>query len=275
MSVMVEAENYPLAFREAERKAGRALAMLTVAVDTQRYRFLPVVANKLPGPAGIDTSNYSTAGFGATTVYEKDVLRSVAMDYAKDLVALSERDKVFATALGFLQAAWRLGEIPFALPEIHKAVLSNCFLVLEAISNAVTKEWKKRNRADTARTKEEITNSLAVQLARTEDGTAKVKAVGEAHRQMQRADLAFQSLKIEAAGRALEVEDRFVALAGELNDLRNRKLGHGGTVQEEDLDEWIFKSDDPRFAGDPGHFGKAERTAMAYLDAYALSALGR
>ena len=67
----------------------------------------------------------------------------------------------------------------------------------------------------------------------------------------------------------IRVEDRFIELAVELSELRNRKLNHPGSMDVENLNEWIYKSEDPRLSGDPGHFGKGELTAMAYLEAYA------
>lgn len=91
----------------------------------------------------------------------------------------------------------------------------------------------------------------------------------EAHRELQRADRFFQNLKLKTAGETLGVEKKFVELAVELSELRNKKLNHPGSVGAEDLNEWIYKPDDPRLSGDPGHFGKGELTAMTYLKAYA------
>lgn len=62
--------------------------------------------------------------------------------------------------------------------------------------------------------------------------------------------------------------ERFISLAKELANLRNRQLGHAGSTGPAQLKDWIYKSDDPRLSGDPGHFGKGELTAMAYLRGY-------
>ena len=77
------------------------------------------------------------------------------------------------------------------------------------------------------------------------------------------------ALKLKTAGHMLGVEKRFVELAVELSELRNKKLNHPSSIGAEDIDEWIHKPSDPRLSGGEGHFGKGEQTALAYLKAYA------
>jgi hypothetical protein len=266
LSIVVTERDPAQALREAEREAHKHLSALGLAVGIQRYRFCPAVMNRLPGGGAIDPSDRITTGWLGAVVYESESLESAAVDYARTLV--SNPDDTIGRAFGFLQAAWRLIDVPFGVPEVNKAVLSNCFLVVEVVSNAVTKEWRRRNKADTVSRQATTAEGLVEELSRNKGATERIRAVRRAYQEIQRADLNFQSLKIKEAGDILGVEKKFVDLAGELNDLRNQKLGHAGQVEEEELDEWIYKSEDSRMANDPGHFGKAEQTAMAYLRAY-------
>jgi hypothetical protein len=97
-----------------------------------------------------------------------------------------------------------------------------------------------------------------------------VAAVRDANTQLRRADLHFQDLKLQAAGRALGVDEGIVSIATELNQIRNRALSHAGSEEPEALGRWVNRADDSRQPPDnPGHFGKAEHTAMAYVSAYA------
>ena len=117
-----------------------------------------------------------------------------------------------------------------------------------------------------------VVDELAEKLEELGSGAdvqKKAAVVREAHRDLQRADRFFQDLKLKTAGETLGVEERFVQLAVELSELRNKKLNHPGSIGAEDLDEWIYKPSDPRLVGDEGHFGKGEQTAIAYLKAYA------
>ena len=162
--------------------------------------------------------------------------------------------------------------MPLTDPAIHKAVLSNCFLVQETVANEVTKDWRKSNKEATRVRQETVVHELAEKLKElggTDDVQKKVAVVCEAYRDLQRADRFFQNLKLKTAGRMLGVEKRFVELAAELSELRNKKLNHPGSIGAEDIDEWIYKPSDPRLSGDEGHFGKGEQTALAYLKAYA------
>jgi len=110
---------------------------------------------------------------------------------------------------------------------------------------------------------------LRENLGGVESVPEKVAAVREAHTALQRAERHFQNLKLETTGQTLGVESRFIDLVKQLNKLRNKHLGHAGSTGSEELEEWIYKSNDPRLLGDPGHFGKGELAAMAYLNAYA------
>ncbi len=146
------------------------------------------------------------------------------------------------------------------------------FLVLETITDAVTKEWRKKNKEITQFRQRAVVDGLAEKLASlvgTDDAQKKVAAMREAHRELQQADRFFQDLKLKTAGETLSVERKFVELAGELSELRNKRLNYPSSVSVEDLSEWIYKSEDPRLSGYPGHFGEGEPTAMTYLKAYA------
>ena len=63
LSVTVDAPNEIRAFEKAEEEGNRCLGMLALTVSIQRYRFYPSVANKLPGPNGPDTRNYTSMGW--------------------------------------------------------------------------------------------------------------------------------------------------------------------------------------------------------------------
>lgn len=268
LSVVVEAANENDAFYKAPKEVDKCLGALALAVGAQRYRFYPSVANALPSSSGLDTRAYRTSGLGAVTVYEKEHLQADSLDYAKALLRMDEKDKVFEKAFDFLQAAWRLKDIPLGDPVVLRAILSNCFLALETISNSVTREWRKDNKESTLSEQELIVNTLWEKLKDVESVAKKIAAVREAHTRLQRAERQFQDLKLETAGQKLGVESRFIDLAKELNKLRNKHLGHAGSTSSEELVDWIYKSNDPRLLGDPGHFGKAELTATAYLKAY-------
>lgn len=134
--------------------------------------------------------------------------------------------------------------------------------------DAVTKEWRKKNRESVLLKQEAVVESLQNELNATANPPDKVPAVRDAYKDLQRAELFFQDLKLETAGLILALEERFVSLAKELGKLRNRHLGHAGSTGSAQVADWIYKSDDPRLLGDPGHFGKGELTAMAYLRAY-------
>jgi hypothetical protein len=45
-------------------------------------------------------------------------------------------------------------------------------------------------------------------------------------------------------------------------------LGHAGSGTDHEINDWIYKPEDERLPDEPGHFGKADLTAMAYLRAY-------
>jgi hypothetical protein len=268
LSVVVDAPDENSAYLEAEKEVTTFLDVLALAVGVQKYRFYASVANRIPEPGGVDTRNYMSTGISQATIYESMNLRAEDEEYARTLLGLAEQDKVFERAFGFLQSAWRLGNVPLVDSAIHKAVLSNCFLVVEAVSDAVTKGWRKENKKSTLSDQELIVDNLREQLNSIESASKAVAEVREAYKDLQRAERYFQDLKIDTAGSMLGVEKRFVELAKELSKLRNRHLGHAGSTGTKDLDDWIFKSDDSRLEGDPGHFGKGELTAMAYLNGY-------
>jgi hypothetical protein len=266
--ITVDALNDPGAFNQAEEEAGRHLGALALAVGVQRYRFYPSVAIKLPGPGGIDTRERGSTGTAMATVYESERLRVDDANYARALLELGYKDKVFQRAFGFLRAAWRLRDVPLDDPAILKAVLFNCFLVLETISDAVTRRWREENKPATLSQQGAVADDLREQLNATEEASKKVATIREAHKELQRADRQFQDLKLQTAGQILSIEGRFISLARELNKLRNTRLGHAGSTGSEELGAWIYKSNDPRLREDPGHFGKGELTAMAFLKAY-------
>jgi hypothetical protein len=191
------------------------------------------------------------------------------VDEAKALRVLSDEDSVWG-GRRFLHAAWQLKGIPIDEPTINRAVMSQLLPRLEAVSEAVTKEWRKRNRPDILKQQGQVVDDLQDALGRAAKPSKRVAAVRDANRALQRAELHFQDLKLEAAGQALGVEEGLIDLATELNRVRNRALGHAGPEEPGALGEWVNKSDDPRQPSDPaGHFGKAEHTAMAYVTAYA------
>jgi hypothetical protein len=264
----VYAPNEPLAFNKAHEEASRYLAALALAVGIQKYRFYPSVANNLPKAGGLDTRDRGSTGIATATVYQSERLHIGDVAHARTLLELGGKDKVFERAFGFLQAAWQLRDVPLADPAIHKAILSNCFFVLEAVSDAVTKEWRKKNKKDIFSQQELAIDDLRQNLNDNKGASKKVKAVKVAYRELQRAERYFQDLKLETAGHILGVEDKFISLARELNNLRNTRLMHAGSTGMKELETWIYKSDDLRLLGDPGHFGKGELTAMAYLRAY-------
>lgn len=271
LSITVTATNPPLAVSRAVEEADEYLAALTLAVGEQRYVFGPTVVEKLPDAGGVYPGQHLASRFGTAGVFYPEALERGDERYTKTLLELSEKNKAFGRAFGYLRAAWRLRGVPLADPAIHKAVLSNCFLALEAVADDVTKEWRKKNREITGARQRQAVDALAEKLEGLGDAadTKKVAAVREAHKALQRADRFFQDLKLRTAGDALGVEDRFVELAVELSKLRNKKLNHPGSMGAEDLNEWVYKPEDPRLSDDPGHFGKGELTAMAYLESYA------
>lgn len=235
LSVIVNAPNEREAYEKAEEEADTYLGALAFAVGVQKYRFYPSVANKLPGSGGVDTRNYSSTGGATATVYESKTLHTQDVEFAGTVLDLTSTDKVFERAFGFLQSAWRLGTVPLHDPAIHKAVLSNCFLVLEAVSDAVTKQWRKENKGSTLAKQEQIVDDLREKLNSTGRDSTKVTAMREAYKALQRAERYFQDLKLETAGQILDVEEKFVELAKDLGELRNRHLGHAGsTVRAQD-----------------------------------------
>lgn len=272
LSVPVTAPNPPLAASKALEEADEHLAALTLAISDQKYLFGPTIVEKLPDASGIHTQKHLASGFGMAGVYYPEALGRDEERYAKTLLELSADDKAFGRAFGYLRAAWRLRDVPLGDSAIHKAVLTNCFLVLETIADAMTKGWRKKNKEITRVQQRAIVDGLDEKLADlvgTDDIQKKVAVVREAHRELQRADRFFQDLKLKTAGETLGVEQKFVELAVELSELRNKRLNHPGSVSAEDLSEWIYKPDDSRLSNDPGHFGKGELTAMTYLKAYA------
>lgn len=272
LSVTVIAPNPPLAASKALDEADEHLAALTLAISGQRYLFGPTIIEKLPDASGVHTQQHLASGLGIAGVYYPEALGRDDEQYAKTLLGLSDEDTTFGRAFGYLRAAWRLRDVPLEDLAIHKAVLTNCFLVLETIADAVTKEWRKKNKEITQVRQRAVVNGLAEKLAGlvgTDDVKKKVAAVREAHRELQQADRFFQDLKLTTAGETLGVERTFVELAVELSELRNKRLNHPGSVGVEDLSEWIYKPEDPRLSDDPGHFGKGELTAMTCLEAYA------
>lgn len=272
LSVTVAAPNPPLAASKAVEEADKYLGALTLAVSEQRYLFEPTIVEKLPDASGLHPYKHLPSGVGRAMVYYPGALKHDDERCAKALLELSAENKTFGRAFGYMCAAWRLTEVPLGDPAIYKAILANCFLVLETIADDVTKDWRKKNREDTRAKQREVVGELTKKLEEmgdADDIQKKVAAVREAHRELQRADRFFQDLKLKTAGEMLGVEDKFVELSVELSELRNKKLNHPGSVRVEDLNEWIYKPEDPRMSGDPGHFGKGERIAMAYLEAYA------
>ena len=197
---VVEAANENDAFDKAPEEVDKCLGALALAVGTQRYRFYPSVANTLPGSSGLDTREYRTSGLGAVTVYEKEHLQADSLDYAKALLGMDEKDKVFEKAFDILRAAWRLKDVPLGDPVVLRAILSNCFLVLETISNSVTREWRKDNKESTLSEQELVVDTLREKLKEVESVAKKVAAVREAHTGLQRAERQFQDLKLETAG---------------------------------------------------------------------------
>jgi hypothetical protein len=164
LSVVVWAANENDAFDKAPEEVDKCLGALALAVGTQRYRFYPSVVNTLPGSSGLDTREYRTSGLGAVTVYEKEHLQTDSLDYAKVLLEMDEKDKVFEKAFDFLRAAWRLKDVPLGDPVVLRAILSNCFLALETISNSVTREWRKDNKESTLSEQELVVDTLREKL---------------------------------------------------------------------------------------------------------------
>jgi hypothetical protein len=269
LSITVAATNPPLAAMKAIEEADEYLAALTLAVGQQRYLFAPTIVEKLPDASGIHSYKHVPSGLGLAGVYYPEALKRDDEQNTKTLPRLSEGNKVFRRAFGYLRAAWLLSGVPLGDSALHKAILSNCFLTLETIANDVTKEWRKKNKELTRTQQVTVVEDLTEKLNDSDDAKEKTAAVREAHRALQRADRFFQDLKLKTAGEALGIEERFVELAVELSDLRNKKLNHPGSVGNEDLNDWIYKSEDPRLSDNPGHFGKGEVTAMTYLEAYA------
>jgi len=272
LAITVVAPNPPLAATKAVQEADEYLAALSLAVGEQRYLFQPTVAEKLLDSSGSDLHQYVPSGVGVASVFYPETLNVGDEWYVKTLLQVSRENKTFGRAVGYLRAAWLLRDVPLTDPAIHKAVLSNCFLVLETVANEVTKDWRKSNKEATRVRQQTVVHELAEKLKElggTDDVQKKVAVVREAYRDLQRADRFFQNLKLKTAGRMLGVEKRFVELAVELSELRNKKLNHPGSIGAEDIDEWIYKPSDSRLSGDEGHFGKGEQTALAYLKAYA------
>ncbi len=271
LSITVTATNPPLAVSKAVEEADEYLAALTLAVGEQKFLFGPTVVEKLPDASGTYPDQHLASGIGVAGVFYPKALERDDERYTKALLEMSERNKAFGRAFGYLCAAWRLSGVPLEDPAIHKAILSNCFLVLETVADDVTKEWRKRNKEATRARQREAVDALAKKLkylGDTDDVQKKAAVVREAHKELQRADRFFQDLKMRTAGEELGVEEMLVELAVELSELRNKKLNHPGSVGAENLNEWIYKPEDPRLSSDPGHFGKGELTAMAYLKAY-------
>lgn len=266
LSVVVEAPDSYLALDVAE-EARRQLGALALAVGAQRYRFVASFAEKRPGPGGWDEQKHISSPEGPLNLYRSGKLRPDQIEYAKKLLALSNKRKV-DKAFGFMRNAWRLGDVPLLDPTIHRAILLNCYLVLETASNDVTKDWRGANRADTLKKQGSIVDELATKLAGTKNLSGRIAGVEDAYKRLQRANRYYQDLKIETAGRLMGVEDTFVELAIELGKLRNRQLGHTGSAEGGELLEWVYENDDSRSISQGSNFGKGELAAMAYLKAY-------
>jgi hypothetical protein len=194
LTVIVDAPNHLVAYDKAEEEADRALGALTFAVGIQKYHFYPSVANKESDSGGSDTQNYMSTGIAMATVYESESLRVKAMDDTRIVLDLRGEDKAFDRAFGFLQSAWRLASVPLHDPALHKAILSNCFLVLEAVSDAVTKEWRKDNRESVLSKQETVVASLQEELNGTVDPSRKVHKVREAHTDCSERNYTFRTL---------------------------------------------------------------------------------
>src|SRR5215218_5386230 len=85
LSIIVTADNPPLAVKKAEEEASLYLGVLTLAVGTQRYFFSPTVARHLPDVSSIYAEDHATSGIGRATVYHAESLRVSDADYAKTL----------------------------------------------------------------------------------------------------------------------------------------------------------------------------------------------
>ncbi len=148
--------------------------------------------------------------------------------------------------------------------------MSNCFLVLETIANAITKEWRKQHRDDIVSEYSIIVKDLEERLHDIEVVSEKVTAIRNADKQLARAMRNFQNLKLETAGRRLGISEEYIEAAQQLHKVRN-SISHPDSSPNESVKRWIFADNRPAEANNNLSFGDAELTAMAFLKAYASS----
>jgi hypothetical protein len=65
---------------------------------------------------------YVPSGMAQARVYYPEGLKHSDEQYAKILLKLSEGNKAFGRAFGYLRSAWRLRDMPLDDPAIYKAL---------------------------------------------------------------------------------------------------------------------------------------------------------
>jgi hypothetical protein len=270
LRITVEANDPPQAMISAVDEAAKYLGALALVVGEQRYQFGPTVVQQVTAATGLASTAHVQSLAARVSLYYPGTLTQTDTKTANTLLKLSGQNKAVSRAFGYLRAAWRLDDIGRSDPAVQKAIVSNCYLVLEAISEAVTKQWRKENRGHALDDQTQIIHALTNKLETAQDLPSQLAAIREANTKLNRAERNFQDLKLETAGQQLGLSKVQISSAQELYDMRN-KINHPGSVRIEKLDEWILAVNNPEAPDDTSSFGRAELTAMAYLKAYVKS----
>jgi hypothetical protein len=272
--ITVTAVNPALAILQAIEDSGKYLGALAIVVGTQRFQFSPLVARQLAGSGEVNRTEHTMTTMATATVYHPVDITQTTVNEVNSFLAAASSDTTAQTAFGFLTSAWRLDDMGRFDPAAQKAILSNCFLVLETIANAITKEWRKQHNDDIVSEYAIIVKDLEGRLHEIQTVSEKVTAIRNADEQLKRAMRNFQNLKLETAGRRLGVSEEHIEAAQQLYKVRN-SISHPDSSPDESVKRWIFADNRPVEANDDVSFGDAELTAMAFLKAYASSLTAR
>lgn len=210
----------------AENEVPLLVAALSLGLD-QPYRVVPAFA--------IDGPELITATEAMFVFWDKSDLVPAA---AEDVQAVRDRlasDPSAARAARSLAHAFALHDRAPAV-EVWGAAVLNYFKVVEGIAATVVIE--EPTDADAQR--ECAVTALRKKLGEGGPLAQQTKAIKKARDRLAEIDQSFISRRIQAAGRAYQIDAPVTTSALALGRFRNEQLGHaGGTPTVEELERWL------------------------------------
>jgi hypothetical protein len=266
------------------RRIEKACVALAMGTSYSSYAF-KLRAVRMTGERVFATPFSEQASF---TWHEERDLTQDEIESTRRLLQAGEADDVARKALDHLQTASSFSDMTRS-DHLTKARLLSLFQVIELVSSATAREWRKANGARIRQANKESLWALKKKLAirRLVDSVAAILAVStgrsrtlsernlrkemaavrECSLQLTRNAANFLNLQIEVAGDKLGLSPRIVDNAKLFCQIRNQELGHPGEL-----------SDDGRalleIPAEEGGIDLAEQMARVYFTQYCSDLLG-